>query len=381
MPVWAQIVVSLFVVAGVVGAAALYIPQANALLAQAGLQLPLLSADAAAGPTGQPGPGARGGGGGPGGRPAALVVAVPVTEGTINDRLTAVGEGSAVRSVNVASASGGTLMAVAVRPGDSIAAGAELATLDADTQRNAYDRARLAASDADAALARAQSLAASNSIPATQLDAARLAAENARLVLEAAQIALDQRTIRTPIAGTVGLIQVTPGNLISPQTLVTTVEDASEILINFWVPERYASQVALGMPVAAASVALPGRTFTGEVTATDNRIDPQSRTLQVQATLPNDAGAIRPGMSFAVSMAFDGQTFPAVDPLSIQWSNEGAYVWKVVDGQVRRGLVEIVQRNSDGVLVSGDVAPGDLVVTEGVLQLGEGLPVRLMEEG
>jgi RND family efflux transporter MFP subunit len=193
-------------------------------------------------------------------------------------------------------------------------------------------------------------------------------------------MALNQRTIRTPVAGTVGLIQVLPGNLVNAQTVVTTVEDSSEILINFWVPERYASQIKLGTPVTAGSVALPGEVFEGTVSAVDNRIDPASRTLQVQATLPNETGAIRPGMSFSVGMTFVGQTFPAVDPLSIQWSNEGAYVWKVIDDKVDRAMVEIVQRNSDGVLVQGEVAPGDMVVTQGVLQLSPGLAVRLLDE-
>jgi RND family efflux transporter MFP subunit len=407
-PLWLQLLLSLIVVAAAAIVAGFYNGQANQMLAQVGLSLPLLNApvEAQAQPAGQQAQGQRQGGGqgqgqqqaasqqgarqgqggaggrpGGGGRSAAVVIAETVVDGTINDRLTAVGEGSAIHSVTVTSASGGTLLSVAVKPGDRVEAGAELATLDAATLQNGYDRAKLASADADTALARAQSLANSNSIPATQLDAARLAADNARLALEAAQIALDQRTIRTPIGGTIGLIQVSPGNLINAQSIVTTVEDSSEILVNFWVPERYAGQIATGMPVKAGSVALPGATFEGTVSAVDNRIDPASRTLQVQATLPNADGTIRPGMSFSVSMSFAGQTFPAVDPLAIQWSNEGAYVWKIVDGKVQKGMVEIVQRNSDGVLVSGDVVPGDQVVTQGVLQLSDGAAVRLLDEG
>ena len=79
-------------------------------------------------------------------------------------------------------------------------------------------------------------------------------------------------------------------------------------------------------------------------------------------------------------MTFAGQSFAAVDPLSIQWSNEGAYVWKVTGDKVDRAMVDIVQRNSDGVLVQGEVAPGDMVVTQGVLQLSPGLTVRLLDE-
>ena len=394
-PLWLQLLLSLVIVAAAAVVAGLYNAEANRMLVQAGLNLPLLTAAAepaaAQAPQrgqqaqGQGGPrqgqGAPGGGrpGGAGGRSAVVVVA-PVGEGTINDKLTAIGEGSAIHSVTITSASGGTLLAVAVKPGDTVAANDEIATLDNGTQQIAFDRARLAAADAEAALERATNLANTNSLSSVQLSAAQLAADNARLELRNAEMALNQRTIRTPVAGTVGLIQVLPGNLVNAQTVVTTVEDSSEILINFWVPERYASQIKLGTPVTAGSVALPGEVFEGTVSAVDNRIDPASRTLQVQATLPNEAGAIRPGMSFSVGMTFVGQTFPAVDPLSIQWSNEGAYVWKVIDDKVDRAMVEIVQRNSDGVLVQGEVAPGDMVVTQGVLQLSPGLTVRLLDE-
>ena len=99
----------------------------------------------------------------------------------------------------------------------------------------------------------------------------------------------------------------------------------------------------------------------------------------MQATLPNADGTIKSGMSFSVDMAFTGETFPNVDPLSIQWSNKGAYVWKVVDGKVVKGMVEIVQRNSDGVLVKGDVKQGDQIVTQGVLQLTDGATIRLLD--
>src|SRR3569623_1882072 len=138
--------------------------------------------------------------------------------------------------------------------------------------------------------------------------------------------------------------------------------------------------MTIGTALAATSAALPGKTFNGAITAVDNKIDPASRTLQVQATLPIPDGTIKSGMSFSVDMTFAGETFPAVDPLSIQWSNNGAYVWKVVDSKAVKGMVEIVQRNSDGVLVKGDVKPGDAVVTQGVLQLNDNMTVRLLDQ-
>jgi len=132
------------------------------------------------------------------------------------------------------------------------------------------------------------------------------------------------------------------------------------------------------MPVKATSAALPSKTFDGTVTAVDNKIDPDSRTLQIQATLPNPDGMIKAGMSFSIDMSFPGETFTSVDPLSIQWSTDGAYVWKVVDNKAQMAKITIIQRNSDGVLVEGDLKEGEPIITEGVLQLQEGTAVTLL---
>ena len=160
-------------------------------------------------------------------------MAQPAVTGTINNALTAIGEGSAIQSVTISSASGGTLASIDVKPGDKVAAGARLATLDSGTQQNAYDRARLAAEDADATLARTQTLAKSSSVSAAALATTQIAADQARIALNDAKLNLDQRTITTPVSSTVGLIKVTPGNLINAQTVVTTVEDSSQIPVNF----------------------------------------------------------------------------------------------------------------------------------------------------
>lgn len=382
-PLWQQLVLSVVAIIVALGVFGLVFPSANDFLAGYGVRLPLLTASADSAPAAGGRPAAAGGQGRPGGGAgarASVVAVATVVSTKINDQLSAIGEGIAVHSVTIMAPSAGTLRDIVARPGDKVVADAPLAHLDADTQQIAFDRARLAAEDADAALSRAQTLAKSNALSETQLRAAELAAQNAKLEQRNAQLALDQRTIATPIAGTVGLIQVSPGNQLSSQAVVTTVEDTSEILVNFWVPERYAAQIAVGAPVVANSVALPGHSFAGTVDAVDNRIDPASRTLQVQARLPNEDGTIRPGMSFSVALTFPGEVFTAVDPLSVQWSNDGAYVWKVVDGKVTRGMVEIIQRSSDGVLVKGDVKEGDQVVTQGVLQLNEGASVRLVDD-
>lgn len=383
-----QLLLSLVVIGAAAAAYVFLVPGSTETLARFGITLPFgQPAEAATGPAGQQAQQAggqrSGGGGGPGGRGGnrtMVVVTAPVLLATINDKLTSIGEGAAAHSVTVVSPANGTLAELLVQPGDTVAAGAVIGQLDADAERIAQERATLAFDDAQTALDRTNELAKANNTTTVQVAAAQLAFNNARLELQNADLALAKRTISTPIGGTVGLFQVSAGNTVTSQTVVTTIEDTSHILVSFWVPERYASAITMGMPLTASAVALPGQTIAGEVSAVDNRIDPASRTLKVEAQIPNDEGRLRPGMSFSVSMTFPGEQFPSVDPLSIQWSSEGSYLWKFVDGKVERVPVEIIQRNSDGVLVKAELAEGDQVVTQGVQQLTAGANVRLLDD-
>ena len=404
-----QIAVSLVIIALAGAAYAYFVPGSAETLSRFGIDVPFAQAatpPAAQAPAanagrgagaGGPGSGApaagasqpQGGGQGGGGRPGggrggfggnrtATIVVKPVLSATINDQLSAIGEGTAAHSATVNAPSAGTLRELLVAPGDRVEPGAVIGHLDSEAEQIALDMATLANADAQQTLARTTELIRTSSVARSQLDVAQLAASNAELELRNAQLALDRRTITAPIAGTVGFLQVTPGNSVTAQSVVTTIDDTSEILVRFWVPERYATSISNGMPVEASAVALPGAVLTGTVSAVDNRIDTASRTLQVEARIPNEAGTIRAGMSFSVTLRFPGRTFAAVDPLSIQWSSEGAYVWRYADSKVSRAMVRIVQRNSDGVLVEGDVAAGEQIVTEGVLQLSEGASATLL---
>lgn len=377
-----QLLVSVVVIVAAAVAYVFLVPGSTEMLARIGIAVPgAASADAAAPtPAGAPAGQRPGGGRGGRGNQTMVVVTAAVATGKINDKLTALGEGAAAQSVTVMAPASGTLDELVVKPGDVIKAGAAIGQLDADAEQIAFERATVAQQDAANALKRTEELAAANSATAVQLIAARLAATNADLEVRNAKLALDRRTISSPTAGTVGLFQVSAGNQVSAQSIVTTIEDTSHIVISFWVPERYASTISPGLPVTASAVALPGETTAGTVSAVDNRIDPASRTLKVEARIDNDSGKLRSGMSFSVTMEFRGENFPTVDPLAIQWSSDGAYLWKYAENKVERVPVSIIQRNSDGVLVKAALQPGDQVVVQGVQQLSEGATVRLLDE-
>lgn len=311
----------------------------------------------------------------------ADVVTAPVAMATVNDRLKAIGTGRAKATVTVNPYTSGRLIEFAVQSGAHIEKGQVLARLDSDTETIAVDKARIGVQDASSKLERVKALKATNTATAVAVTDAEVTLDTARLQLREAELALERRSIVAPISGTVGILPIEAGNYVTSQSAVATIDDRSSILVDFWVPERFAAAIKVGAPLTASPIANPKDLFQGSVSAVDNRVDEKSRTLWVQGLIENPGDSLRAGMAFDVAMKFPGDNYPAVSPLAIQWGTDGAYVWAVVDGRTKRVPVRIIQRNSETVLIDAPVASGDAVVTEGVQSVSEGGEVRLAERG
>ncbi|MBA3449516.1 MAG: efflux RND transporter periplasmic adaptor subunit [Pseudaminobacter sp.] len=368
MAAWKQFLIALVVLAVAAGAWVRFFPGAPEILAGWGIDW----VQAATPRTQEAAKGERRRGGRGAGGAQTPVITARVTPATINAELSAIGTGRANKSVTVNPYAAGRLTELTVASGSEVAAGDIIAKLDSETEEIALDRARMALADAEARVERMNALRASNTASAVQVTEAELAVGNARLALRDAELTLERRSIVAPISGVVGILPVEAGNYVTTQTAIATIDDRSSIVIDFWVPEGYASTIAVGASVNATPIARPGERFEGEVSAVDNRVDEESRTLLVQARIANEADTLRAGMSFQVSMRFAGDTFPAVDPLAVQWGSDGAFVWAIVDGKARKTPVRIVQRNAENVLVDAALATGDEVVTEGIHLVREG---------
>lgn len=323
------------------------------------------------------GSGSGNGNGSGGQRGPSEVIAAAVTSATINDRLSAIGTGQANASVVVNPFVAGRIVGISVQPGGKVDVGTMLAKLDSDSEEIALDRANLSVEDATTKLERVRALRTTNTATAVQFADAEIVLSNAKLEQRNAELALARRSVRSPIAGIVGILPIEVGDYVTTQTPIATIDDRSSIKVDFWVPERFASEIVVGQPVSASPVARPGDILEGKITAVDNRLDQTSRTMQVQATIQNKDDRLRAGMSFQVTMKFPGDTYPAVEPLAIQWGSDGAFVWVVRDGKGERVPVRIVQRNTETVLVQGNVTEGEMVVTQGVHLVRQGSALRI----
>ncbi|MGI9201929.1 MAG: efflux RND transporter periplasmic adaptor subunit [Woeseiaceae bacterium] len=316
------------------------------------------------------------------GRPPARsipVIAEPLTFDYARTEIESVGTSRAILSADLYPAASGEVVAVNLEPGQLVEKGDVLVELDSREEKLAVRLATLKLEDAERLYDRYERSADSGAVLPTTVDSARTAVELARVELESAKIALQDRRIRAVFDGHVGSTDVDPGDRIGPDSLVTTLDDRSALLVSFDIPEQFIGALSVGDSIELETwSAVPA--VTGEIVDIGSRISQTNRSFVARARVSNDDDTLRPGMSFRVSAGVTGPRYASVAETALQWGADGAYLWAVVDSAAVRTPVQVIQRRDGRVLVDGEFAAELLVVVEGTQSVREGAAVEVDEE-
>jgi membrane fusion protein (multidrug efflux system) len=307
-----------------------------------------------------------------GGAEAIGVVTGPVVRKALGVEIEAVGTARANESVDVTSKAANTVVAIRFHEGDLVRRGAVLVELDAAAARATLAEAEAALAESENNYKRSRDLYTSRALSESQLDQIEAMLKGNRARLAAAQAQLDDTIIRASFDGRTGFRQVSVGSLVSPGTVITTLDDTSVINLDFTVPETYLYLLERGLAVAASAAGLPGRRFEGEVTNLGSRVDPVTRSIRVRAEIPNRDGVLRPGMFMTVKL--QGQVAPTlVAPEGAIVPEQGrTYTFLVRDGVVERREVKLGKRRPGEVEILEGLEEHERVVVEGTQKVREG---------
>ncbi|MFC4654610.1 MULTISPECIES: efflux RND transporter periplasmic adaptor subunit [Rheinheimera] len=198
--------------------------------------------------------------------------------------------------------------------------------------------------------------------------------------LDAVKARLNDLTIKAPFSGVLGLRRVSQGAYVSAGTVLTTLDDLSQVRVEFSVAEQYLAQLKPGMQVSSDSVAYPGQPFEGQIKAIDTRLDPISRSVRVHAMVPNPDQKLRPGMLLTVKVTLDQQPAIQISEKALVPLKNKQYVYVIQpDNTVVQTEVEIGQRLPGLVEISQGLTPGQQVVVEGTQKLQTGTSVTVVE--
>ncbi len=309
-------------------------------------------------------------------QPTIQIIAHKVAMRTDVATIEAVGTARARAFAEIYPDTGGEVVSVSFTAGVQVEKDAVLLQLDAREESLAVARARVAVKDAELLLNRFRKLQSPGAVSVSEIDAARTALDGARIDLQLAEVALDERSVRAPFKGYVGLTDIDAGARITPQTIITRLDDREVLYVDFDAPEQVFGRIAIGTVIPMAPFADPTRSYNAVVGNIDSRINATSRSFTIRAEIDNRSDDLRPGMSFRVGFELPGQAYPAVPEAAIVWGGDGAFLWQVRDGKAARVPVTIVSRQEGQVLVRAPIAEGSLIVAEGVQKVREGTAVN-----
>ncbi|HZF97448.1 MAG TPA: efflux RND transporter periplasmic adaptor subunit, partial [Pseudoxanthomonas sp.] len=185
-----------------------------------------------------------------------------------------------------------------------------------------------------------------------------------------------------PFSGVLGLRQVSPGSLITPTTAIATLDDISRVYVDFQVPEASLASVRNGSRVSGTAAAYPGRTFAGEVSAVDARIDPATRAVSVRADFPNGEGLLRPGMLMDVRLFQPPRQAIVIPEIAVVQVGRDSFVYRVKeDASVEQVAIQAGARCEGKVEIAKGLAGGETIVIDGTGKLRPGAKVVNAEPG
>jgi len=321
--------------------------------------------------------------------PPEAVTTIAAAEAAWPATLPAIGTVEAVRGVTVSADLPGVVDEIAFESGRTVAAGDVLVRLDAR-----QEKAQLAAAEAQRELARvnlerARGLAAEGIIPASEFD--RLSAEHKQADARVGEIraVIERKEVRAPFTGLLGIRQVNLGQYLAAGQAIVTLQAVDPVYVNFSVPQQELAKLRVGAEVRVRTEGL-AEGASGRITALDSVVNEGTRNAEVQATLANPGGRLRPGTFVKAEVVLGSDQAVVVLPASaISYAPYGDSVFVVGDldgpgGKAYRGVrqqfVKLGGARGDQVAVVSGLKPGEEVVTSGAFKLRQGAAVLVRNE-
>jgi membrane fusion protein (multidrug efflux system) len=309
------------------------------------------------------------------GAPPAVVTTAVVGTVPWSDAIEALGTAQANESVTLTAKVTETVDRVNFKDGDLVTTGQVLVDLSGRAEVAQLEEEHAAYKEAQKQLDRQSELVKQGTIARSQLDTQVAARDSARARMNEIRARLSDRVITAPFDGVLGFRRVSPGTLVTPGTVIATLDDVSTIKLDFPVPEGFLSHVAAGQRVTALSAAWPEQEFEGQVAAIDSRVDPVTRAVTVRAEIPNPEARLRPGMLLTVRLLKPEREALAIPEIALVQVGARSYVYRVAGDKVEQVEVKAGARRRGEVEILEGLAAGERIVIEGTVKLRPGAAI------
>jgi len=310
--------------------------------------------------------------------PKAAVIAAEVSREQFVDRVEALGTLKANESVAVTANVTETVSAIHFDDGERVEKGQVLVEMTNAEEHALLEEAQARAGEAERQYGRVKSLVAQRSASESLLDERKRDLDTARALLVAIESRVADRLIKAPFAGVVGLRNISPGALVEPGDLISTLDDDSMMKLDFAVPSVFLPDLKAGLGITAKARAYGERTFHGKIRSIDSRVDPVTRSIRVRALIPNPDRTLKPGVLMQVELLRNPREALVIPEAGLMQLGREQYVMLVGEGgKVERRQVRAGARRPGQVEIVEGLAAGDRVITHGHDKVRPGQTVRI----
>jgi membrane fusion protein (multidrug efflux system) len=318
--------------------------------------------------------------------PPVTVTTAKVTAETWANKLAAVGSLEAVQGIMVTAELPGKVVKIDFEPGGEVQAGDLLVQQDTSSETAQLRSAQATMDLARLNLQRAKELLPDRVITRSSYDATEAEYKKAAAQVDNITATIDKKTIRAPFSGRIGIRLVNLGQNLNSGEPIVSLQSMDPIYVNFRLPQQDLALVEKGLTVEVTTDAHPGETRSGTITAVNPQVDSATRNFQLQATVSNAKGDLRPGMFVNVAAVLpqpkEVLSIPTTAVLHAPYGDSVFIVEenKKADGKgpsliVRQQFVRLGSKRGDFTEVIDGLEKEDTVVSTGAFKMRNGQSV------
>ena len=242
-----------------------------------------------------------------------------------------------------------------------------------------FEKHLVSKEQAEQSAASAEAAAATVRADQAAIQSARATMEATKATIANARVMLSYTSIRSPLDGRTGNLNIKQGNIVSPNTDLTTINHVEPIYVAFSIPQNQLSSVKKGQTVTVSAQDSSSSPENGNLFFIDNAVDTTTGTILVKASFPNRNHKLWPGQFVRVVLRLGTKPGALMIPSqAVQTGQDGSFVFVVKPDQTVESRPVVPGMHVDGqVVIEKGLEPGETVVTEGQIRLTAGSRVRI----
>lgn len=312
---------------------------------------------------------------------ALAVIATPVVKSDFSDTVEALGTIKANETVVITADTSGKATDIFFEDGQEVHKDDILLIIDKTEEEAALRAAQAQLAEAQSSYDRATNLQKTSALSKATLQERVAQLERARAEIQAIEARIDKRVITAPFDGILGLREVSIGALIQPGDVITTIDDLSQMKVDFDVPTVFLSTLKSGMQIVGKVDAYEGQEFIGQVQTINSQIDPVTRTVKIRAIMPNPDKLLRPGLLITINLLRNERQALLIPEESLLKRSDKNYVFVITnkDGKqiATQREITIGTREPGTIEVLSGLNEGENIISHGLIKVRDGMEVTI----